>query len=229
MVLLPTLVLPKEFVDFLKRPVSSLGGGEGLVYKAMQENRGLALVLDRAFKEFDEHKLGLDKVMTTLGWAHFRERLASVYLFKAINGVFPQHTDMDLVSDLHDFENRFVDRAVAGNSRVFLLGFYLRLWNIQRSEDAHTVLDPIEMPTTVDAALVAIPGKSSKIDWLMLLCWHFDSFLGSQKFQSMLKAGTDYRSLLALLTPAQARVLTINLLAYGASVGETDPFLYERI
>lgn len=214
------LVLPEEFVRLLKNPAPA---GESPVPRLLQGSPGLRLVLERAFGEFHGPRLGLEKVFNSLGWAHFRDRLASVYLFKAQNDVFPDKTDMDLLDAIHALETRFADKVVTGCSRLFLLGFYLRLLGTVREGAVP------EVPDGVQRALALTQVRSDRPDWLVLLCWHFDAFLGTETFLGTLRAGFSYRDIFQRLTEEQRRLMLDNMLAYGASIREADPFTFERI
>jgi hypothetical protein len=186
------------------------------------------MVMERAFHEFDEHRMGLEKISTALGWAHFRDRMASVYLFKALHGSFPDKTDMELVEDIRSFETRFVDKSLTGSSRLFLLGLYLRFYNTYLSmrEDGGS---EVKVPASVDRVLALKQVRTDRPDWLVLLCWHFDAFLGTDELVRLVQANTRWESLYERLTDAQRFTLVSNLLSYGASIQEEDPFLYERI
>lgn len=226
---LPAIILPMEFVVLLKDPHAATTGIDSPFSRMLRQSRGLGLILERAFAEFNEHKIGLEKIFTGLGWANFRDRLASVYFYKALNGSFPLKTDMELVAEVQSFETRFRDKAIAGASRLYLLGTYLRFLNIylsQREDGEHANL---EVPASVDVLLNLTQVRSERPDWLILLCWHFDSFFGTENMIRMLREGATYQSLFGRLTPLQQQLLVTNLLAYGASIKETDPFLFERI
>jgi hypothetical protein len=220
---LPALVLPQEFVHLLKSPSAAT-----VAQDMLRVSNGLTMVMERAFREFDEHRTGLPKVASALGWSHFRERMASVYVFKALHGSFPEKTDMELVADIHDFENRFVERSVAGNSRLFLLGFYLRLLNTylaMREDGGEGVL----IPASVERVLNLRQVRTDKPDWLVLLCWHLDSYLGTDELLRLIGSGAKWEELFRRLSDPQRFQLISNLLSYGASIQEEDPFLYERI
>jgi hypothetical protein len=229
MIKLPAIILPAEFLQLLKDPSAATAGLDAPVPIFLRRHPGLGLVLSRAFTEFDEHSKGLEKVFATLGWAHFRDRMASVYLFKAINGAFPQRTDMDLVDDVIKFETRFRDQAVAGPSRLFMLGMYLKLLNIHRSQLDDAPAADVTVPPAVDRALAVTQGRSERPDWLVVLCWHFDAFLGTEAFLAALKDGKTYGTLYGQLKLPQQQLLVENLLSYGSSIQESDPFVYERI
>jgi hypothetical protein len=226
MIYLPALVLPTEFVTCLKD--SNYQTGNSGLFSYLRQSPGLLMVLERAFDEFNEHQIGLEKIVTTLGWEHFRDRMCSVYLFKILNSSFPEKTDLELVEEIKSVEKRFSDRSLAGNSRLFLLGFYLKVFNLYESFQENPK-DPTKIPMTVDRALALSKARTDKPDWLILLCWHMDQFLGSQKLTDAIKAGESWDKLYEQLTSAQKFHLISNLLSYGASIEEDDPFLYERI
>jgi hypothetical protein len=225
----PAVILPADFVLLLKDPAAASTAEEGPVSRLLKSDSALTLVMTRAFAEFDENKKGLLKVFTALGWAHFRDRMASVYLFKAQNGAFPPRTDMALVKEVNALEARFAAWSVTGPSRVFLLGLYLRFCDVLASQLDDMAAMPRVIPPSVDQALALSGARSTRADWLILLCWHMDAYLGSATLLAALKAASSYRDLYRRLTPEQREQLVGNLLAYGASIREEDPFLFERI
>ena len=154
--------------------------------------------------------------------------MASVYLFKALHGSFPDKTDMDLVEGIRSFETRFVEKSFTGSSRLFLLGFYLSFFNthISMPDDGGSL---VKIPASVDRVLALKQVRTDRPDWLVLLCWHYDTFFGTDELIRLIQANTRWESLYERLTDAQRFTLVSNLLSYGASIQEEDPFLYERI
>ena len=226
MIHLPALVLPKEFLTLLKEPNSAQKSSQ--IIAILRASPALSMVLDSAFQEFDENKIGLEKISTTLGWDHFRDRMASVYVFKILNSVFPDKTDMDLVEDIKQFEKRFGDKTLAGDSRLFMLGFYLKIFNLfELNQD--TDVTATKVPASVDKILALSKARTDKADWLVLLVWHLSEFLGEYKMIELVSKGTLWSQLYALLSEEQKFHLVSNLLSYGASIREDDPFLFERI
>ena len=226
MVHLPALVLPKEFLTLLKEPNSAQKSSQ--IIATLRASPALSMVLEKAFNEFDENKIGLEKISTTLGWDHFRDRMASVYIFKILNSVFPDKTDMDLVEDIKFFEKRFGDKTLAGDSRLFMLGFYLKIFNLFEMNQDTDVL-ATKVPASVDKILALSKARTDKADWLVLLTWHLCEFLGEYKLVELVSKATPWPALYALLSDEQKFHLVSNLLSYGASIREDDPFLFERI
>lgn len=229
MIHLPAIVLPTELIDLLKDPSAATTGLDSPVSRMLRKRPATSLILSRAFAEFDEHKVGLEKIFVTLGWAHFRDRMSSVYFFKALHGSFPEKTDMDLVDEVKHFETRFQDRGISGQSRLFLLGSYLKFYNIYLSHRGDESAAKVDVPFSVDRVLSHSQIRSDRPDWLILICWHFDAYLQTSPLVTALKGGATYQSLFGQLTKAQQQQMISNLLSYGASIQESDPFLFERI
>lgn len=226
MVHLPALVLPKEFLTLLKEPNSSQKSSQ--IISTLRSNPALSMVLEKAFAEFDEHQIGLEKISTTLGWDHFRDRMSSVYIYKILHSVFPDKTDMDLVEEIKLFEKRFSDKTLAGNSRLFILGFYLKILNLFESYQ-NTDVSLTQISKNVDKILNLTKARTDKPDWLILMVWHLVEFLGEVPLSQLVQRGTSWKEIYQTLTEEQKFHLVSNLLSYGASIHEDDPFLYERI
>jgi hypothetical protein len=227
MIHLPALVLPAEYVGLLKVPTAS--GGVGLpAVDMLKKSPALYMVMERAFYEFNEHNIGLEKIASTLGWSNFRDRMASVYVFKALHGTFPDKTDMELVQQAIELEARFNEKSITGTSRIFMLGIYLRFLNIYISmrDDGSP---EVSIPASVDKIIALRNIKTDRPDWLILLCWHLESFLGASQLATYIESGLSWAQLYQKLSQSQQFHLVSNLLSYGASIQEEDPFLYERI
>ncbi len=226
MVHLPALVLPKEFLTLLKELNSSQKSSQ--IIAILRANPALSMILEKAFQEFDENKIGIEKITTTLGWDHFRDRMSSVYIFKILNSVFPDKTDMDLVEDIKVLENRFSDKSIAGDSRLFMLGFYLKILNLYESSQ-ETDVSLTQVSASVEKILALSKVRTDKADWLVMLVWHLCEFLGEYKLTELVSKGTSWSEIYQHLSEDQKFHLVSNLLSYGASIREDDPFLFERI
>lgn len=224
---LPYITLPSEFVTLLKSNLS-ITTSPAPIFDVIRPNQAIYLTLEKAFKEFDDGR-GLEKTMIALGWSNFRDRMASVYIYKAIHGYYPKSTSMDLIEDLKDLENRFINHGVNSFSRVFLLGFYLRLANIQTQRRENNKFLEIKVPEVIGAFLKLSQGRSEKIDWLILIIMHLLNGLGDKLLMNSLMQGKKFDELYELLSPENKKNMMENLLAYGASIQEPDIFLYDKI
>ena len=229
MIHLPAIVMPTELITLLKEPNAAMTGLDSPFSRMARKSPGTVLILERALTEFNEHNIGLEKIFVTLGWSHFRDRMTSVYLFKALNGAFPDKTDMDIVDEVKSFETRYRDKGITGQSRLFLLGLYLKFYNIYLSQREDGASGGVSVPINVDRILGVSQVRTDRPDWLILVCWHFEAYFQVTPLLEMLKHGATYQTLFAQLTKGQQQQMISNLLSYGASIQESDPFLFERI
>ena len=224
---LPFLPLPKEFISLLKSNLPDNVTATP-IFEVLKSNKAICHVLGVAFKEFDDGR-GLEKLVTTLGWAHFRDRFASLYIYKSIHGYFPTSTNMDLVEEIKSLESRFGEYGVHGPSRLFLLGFYLKLANIHIQQKVDATISPIIIPPEILTVLKISSIRSEKIDWLILIILQLVNALGEKVLINQLLNGKKMDDIYELL-PLEARTeLHDNLLSYSSSINEPDFFLYEKV
>lgn len=223
----PHVILPKELTQLLKSPINS--NSSGPIFEILKENRGLLEVLDIAFKEFNEGR-GLEKTMVALGWANFRDRFASLYIYKAIHGKFPLKTDMGLVKDIQLLENKFSEMSVSGNSRAFLLGFYLKLAQIKTQELEKNKFLEYQLPVDLLYSILKITStRAEKIDWIILMVYHFSVALGDKTLANSIVNEKSFDEIYDRMDETDKRLMHDNFLSYGMSINESEIFLYEKI
>lgn len=216
MLQLPHVKLPKEFTELLKMAVST-PQTEREIFDGLMAKKHLSRVIETAFLEFDDGKK-LNPVMYGLKWANFRERLASVYVHKNVYGDYPLRTNTELVEGVVHLENRFKQHGIHNESRIFLLGFYLKL--------AKTGLT---IPESVDSLLKLSTVRTSRIDWLILILSYLVDALGEKPLAAHIGSGKAFSEIYRLLSDEQRFSMIENLLRYGASIQEDDVFLFEKI
>ena len=223
----PFVIMPQEFVTLLKAnlPVTT---PPGPVFDVIRPNRALFSILETAFKEFDDGR-GVEKVMTALGWSNFRERMASIYIYKSMYGDYPSKTDMELVEEIKEMEARFSDHSVTSFARLFMLGFYLKLANISIQKREDNKFLEIKIPSEIASLLKLSQGRSERIDWLILIILHLSASLGEKMLMNSLISGKKFEELYMLMPKDAQELMSQNLLAYGASIQEADVFLYEKV
>lgn len=223
----PHVILPREFVQLLK--VNQSSGNSASIFEVLKSNRGLYEVLDVAFSEFNDGR-GLEKTMVALGWANFRDRFASLYIYKAIHGRYPLKTDMGLVEDIIKFEALFSESSVSGQSRPFLLGFYLKLAQIRTQELEKNKFLEFRLPEeTILPILRLTPSRTEKIDWIILLVFHFNQAIGEKSLAGALLAGKSFDEIYSMMSEESRKRMHENLLSYGMSIQEPEIFLYEKV
>lgn len=204
-----------------------MGDTSAPVFDLIRPNAALYAVLDAAFTEFNDGR-GLEKLMMTLGWPNFRDRMASLYVHKTIYGSYPNRTNLELVEEIQRLENRFVDQSVHSYSRVFLLGFYLKLANLALKEKVSTH-EALSISTEVEAAIKLAAGRTEKIDWLILTVMHLQAALGESVLMTAINTGKPFDRIYDMLDVDSKVIMNQNLLAYAASIRDPEIFLYEKV
>lgn len=225
--LFPFVNLPQEFVTLLKSN-HYVTSSTVSVMDIIRSNPALTSVLETAFSEFDD-KRGLEKIITVLGWPNFRERMASVYVYKCIYGDFPSRTDTELVDEIKSLESRFRDHSVNSFSRIFLLGFYLKLANLEIQHREDNKYLEFKVPPEIGSLLKLSQGRSERIDWLILILIHLNASIGEKMLINGLVAGKKFEELFVLMSKDSQELMSQNLLAYGASIQENELFLNEKV
>ena len=223
----PYIKLPEEFLTLLKGNIA-VSSSLTPVFDVIRPNRGLFLILEKAFHDLDDGR-GLEKTMLGLGWPNFRERMASLYVYKSIYGNFPHITRLEQIADIKKLENRFQDHSTHGASRLFMLGFYLKLANIDIQNRENNQFLEIVIPEEIGPILKLSPGKTERIDWLILITTHLYQALGEKLLVNSLSSGKKFDDLYHLMAADKREEMLSNLMAYGASIKEHDVFLYEKI
>ena len=223
----PFVNLPREFVSLLKCNLS-VKNTSGPIWDIISPNKALCSILETAFREFDDGR-GFERVMMVLGWSSFRDRMASVYIYKYIFGDYPDKTDLDLVEDIKSIESRFSSHCVNSFSRLFLLGFYLKFTNLELQKKQDNKFLEIIIPPEIGNLLKLSQGRSERIDWLILILIHLNLSLGEKMLVSHLIAGKKFEEMYFLMSKDDQTIMCQNLMAYSASIEEPDMFLYEKV
>jgi hypothetical protein len=224
---LPHIVLPSEFLTLLKSNLTS-ANSQSLVSDLFHSNSSLEKYLESVFDEFSNGK-GLSKSVSVLGWHNFRDRLAGVYVHKILKGKFPTKTEVDLIEDVKDFELRFSGHGIHGVSRCFLLGFYLKIANIENKKKGLGTFTDIKIPEEIGAFLRLSQVKSEKIDWLILILLHLLHSLGDKVLLNALMSGKKIEELLTQMSDDSRKMMFENLLSYSVSINDPEFFLYDKI
>jgi hypothetical protein len=224
---LPHLILPAELLTLLKLNLATSIAPETIL-QTISANPALLLLLERTMAEFHGGR-SLENALTALGWPGFRDRLASIYVYKAIHGIYPALTYLDLIDEVRDLEVRFGAYGTSGNSRVFLLGLYLKLSNLKLLREAAGKFLELRIPLELDGLLKRTQGRSEKLDWLLLIVTHLHEGLGEAVLSKALATGEPLDAIYPRLSPEDRERMFKNLLSYGASIREPDMFLDDRI
>jgi hypothetical protein len=223
----PFIILPQEFLVLLKTNLPSSPIPKQII-EILNGNKAFTRVLEVSLSEFSEG-LNLEKAIKTLGWPSFKERTASLLIYKVVYGHYPTKSHIRLIEDVKNFETRFRDHSVTGSSRLFLLGLYIKLANMELQIAEGDFIKELTFPDEINSLLKISQGRSEKIDWLLIVIYHLNLFLGFEVLSKHLRNHLSFEEIFNLLSNDQREILARNLLAYGASIQEQDFFLYEKI
>lgn len=221
---LPYISLPEQFTRLLASNIQNTTGTNTNLEMYINENAEINVLVKKLFRDIDPDGF-LGKILSIAGWPGIRNRLAAVYLEYAMTGRFPETANLNLVTDIVNIENKLRHFTPPGFSRAFLLGFYAKmsLIQIKKMEDAAS-FNPLIIRDEHIEFMKFSKAKSARIDWLMLELIQLDHFLGTERMNTMLAAGSRFESMFALLSPSEQQQMTQNFLTYGASINDTEIF-----
>ncbi len=229
MIILPFVHLPKELVLLLRSNLGSSEKQHREVIECINQNPALLNLLENIFQEYDESKR-LSIVLRKISWSHFRDQLASIYIYKAVYGHYPESPQLSLVNDIHRLEDKLSGHGILSNSRAFLFGFYLKMLQIQlRKENSEHTQNLLDLPKDILRILSLSKHRTEKIDLLTLLVWHFSEFIGLDHTESFIKSRSTYNELYDLLSDEQKNIVSNNFLSYCASIKEDEIFINDRV
>ncbi|MBF0297960.1 MAG: hypothetical protein HQK51_04530 [Oligoflexia bacterium] len=255
MIKLPSVLLPPEFSKLLQFNLHQFDKMDGLdsIYDKIDLSIHTKIIIEKFFQHITG-KRGVHNFLRYLGWINFRDRFGSVYLYFMLYDRYPEVTDTELVKDILDLENKLAKYSVDGHSRSFLLFYYLKMASIhilknkifdQEQSETEKISEQITesfiIPDEIYQLLDYSEIKTWYIDWVVLILWHFNSYLGKDKMRELLfkKDSTDskeskdfggdkikfnYQNFYSILTGDQKKEFASNMLAYGHSIGVKDIF-----
>ncbi len=177
----------------------------------------LAILIKKLFRDIDQEGF-LGKILSISGFLGVRNRLTSAFLEKKITGHYSDFANQKLISDILQFEHQWRHFSPLGYSRIFLLGFYLKLISLEKKIGLN-----IFQERHIDYMQYS-KGKSIRIDWLMLTIVHFDLFLGADRYLQCLKSKMTFEEIFSLLSSEHKELLLKNYLNYASSIGDKEFF-----
>ncbi len=181
------------------------------------DHQHLNHLVKRIFKDIDAEGF-VGKILSVNGFIGIRNRLASAFIEHRAIGSFPESVNQTLIQEALTLEHNWRHFTPQGYSRVFMLGFYLKLASMENKtssllfQDRHLEYMKISH------------GKSVRLDWLMLLILHFDFFLGFERYYNALQSKLSFEALYSMLSDDEKTLFSTNLLAYAASINDLEFF-----
>ena len=226
MIHFPFALLPDGFTHLLRANMQSTSKGFTGLKDYFIQRPDMSYLLKHCFQDIDESG-NVDRIMKAVGWFGMRDRLASIYLHRLEHGSYPKGAPENLCEDILKFEEQFKRFTVDGYSRVFLLAFYVKFM-LKDQKKSQEFVDYLEAPALFKC-LQAGKSRAIKIDWLCVILYHFNVFLGPEECVEHLKKGTTFHNLWAKLSEDQQMNMTQAMMAYGAAINEPDLFVSDLI
>jgi hypothetical protein len=227
MLKLPVIKLPNEFVQLLKESISISATSYRQVSEFIYTTNSFRFIIQDHFSEYDPNK-NITNIVKNLGWLHFRDRLSSIYIYRTMYHSYPMSTDIRLVNEIIQFENRFAKFSVESNSRLFLLGFYLKMVEINLGFDLSYIWS--NFTKNIDKILSIRQSHNPQIDWLILFIWHMDKYLGTEQFLELAhEVDVNCYDMMRKLNDKDRHQMVENMLNYGASIDDIEFFTYQKV
>lgn len=224
----PAAQVPDWFCRMCKLNLHNTRTSYSAITDIIQEDPFLRLYVHEVFAKYLS-KGGLLGMLTALGWAGFRNRLGEVILFKAINQRYPTELEIDHVQDLLDLEGRFDFMYVEGNSRVFLMGMYLKLYDLA-SDGSGGETSLLSIPIEIDEILQKQKNRSDIPDWILISNMILLETLGIERGLATLKKyDLDIDGILGSLSSEEFDSYMSNLLRYGHGIHDAEFFKQSKV
>ncbi len=225
----PALNMPDYFTSLLRVSMQSSGQHFTGLQRYILDNQSFLGLVELGLKDIDKD-LHIERIIKVLGWHGFRDRIATMFIYKEINGDYPKHIPQNGVYGLLTFEDKIKPHTVAGFSRAFLLGLYQKMVLLRLSQsDPNGKHDDFLVDDTIIALLRFSSARTVKVDILLIVLKHFATFIGYEKLEGFLKSGTSYEDLFSLLNNEQRMLLMNNLLSYSSSINDAEVFYAQTI
>lgn len=221
----PMVNLPYQFTSLLRANMQIGGNSLDNIRVFINSQKSMVVLINLIFQDLGK-KLELGSIVKAVGWTGFRDRMTNAYVDYALTGEFPSKPNIHNISSIIDLEEDVKPYTVAGFSRGFLLGFYLRMAQIQmeqKGRDFSIVTD--ELIKILKLSKI----KIVKVDWLLLSLYHLEGYLGRDLLLSEIDKGVRFEKLYEKLTEDQMSVMMGNLLSYGYSIGDHEIFYSKTV
>ena len=221
----PMVNLPYQFTSLLRANIQI--GGQSLenIRMFINSQKSMVFLINLIFQDLGK-KLELGSIIKAVGWTGFRDRMTNAYVDYALYGEFPTRPNTRNISSIIDLEEELKPFTVAGFSRGYLLGFYLRMAQIQmekRGKDFSILSD--ELIKMLKLSKI----KIVKVDWLLLCLYHLEGYLGRDLLLAEMNKSQNFENLFGKLTEEQKSVMMGNLLSYGYSIGDHEIFYSKTV
>jgi len=217
----PIVELPEYYSGLLKLNIPSIDRATLIVPAYVEKHQHLGFLIRKHFQ--DINKQGhISPILKSLGWQTFRGRLCSLFIYRQANGSYPEVLTSDFSRGVGIFEKKIASSCVSGFSRGYLFGFYLKMARIHTNSSEE--FNFLTLSQEHLDLLSYMKVKVVQIDWLLMLLIHFSYFFGIDTLKEELRKDTKFKTLYEELSQNEKELLVENMLAYGASINDSDTF-----
>lgn len=221
--------LPSDFIFLLQNDMQTTGYGFNHLKKNLWYKPQFQSILLRATKDL-EIKGNFEKAMNSLGWLGIRDRICCLYLHHKKFGSFPDFPDLSTLKSLLEFEDKVSFKTTHGQSRTFLLGFYILMY---QGKESSSIFNEQELNIFMSKELLSLlkkmNTKSRNLDWLILSLHYFLKFLDPEKIERLFSEKDCFNNLKNCLSEQDKYNFFRGMLSYGASIQNTEYFCHKSI
>lgn len=227
---LPIIKLPGPMTQLCSLDLKNTKNCHGQIIMIVEKDPFLSVFVKKALKEFSG-KGGLATILNNLGWQGFRNRLAEAYLHYAKNGRYPNFLELKEVLPAIELERRFDFLFAENNARMFLLGMYLKLCEIEfENNDYLSINDYQGISHEVDQILSYGKSKIETPDWLVVSVWSLYNRVGKTKCLEYFQAYKgDFEFIMKNIPKKEYGDFMMDLLVYGHAINDNQFFAEERV
>ncbi len=222
MINFPFLKLPMGFVELLKDDFREGNSQDKRIEKFLRQNSAIRVLVEQGSRESNENH-SMNSMIKSYGWKLIRDKMAILYLNKFEFGNYEvRHEDNYFLKDILSMEEAFYDYGTSGNSRLFLLGFYLRMAEFDLARRmGKTDINLVKETLGTLEYLKLRTSKSLRIDWLILSTLHLLGFFGNEGFhKALIEANFEYQKIYEKIDETYKKSMLNNFINYGSSIDD---------
>ena len=227
---LPMCSIPDEMSWALKMRFHNNRKSYAVIADEIYGSPFLKVLVPRLYQEYIKNN-NLESMLNALGWNGFRDRLVAIYLYKIEHGQFPTRIELEAVKEIKLFEDQFQDYVPDGDSRMFMLGFYLKMCDFKLSRDFQYMSESLlKTSDTILKILKKGTQKSLKLDWIYITLKVLEEMFPPDRLEHIISENNgNFYKVYQDLSEEDQKILIENLMAYGASINENEIFIYDRV
>ncbi|MGB0453377.1 MAG: hypothetical protein ACPGJV_06650 [Bacteriovoracaceae bacterium] len=197
------------------------------LFTAMRTDLSFRGLFHKNFREYDE-KLDPRKMVNSLGWETFRNKMLALFVFYKKHGHYPEVLEHGDIEDILELDRKYQRFSVEGHSRVILLGLYLKLHGWEYPEE-EGLLNALIEDEDIFRLVKMTKIRELRLDFLILSLCLFKKLLGTKKFVEKFESNTDYDFYFDQLSHNHKQEFLDAMLKYCASIKDAALFLKEEV